>query len=294
MALVSSMTGFGRASVEIDNREMTVELKSVNHRYLDIGFRLPRYLGFLEDVIRRELSASLTRGHVDVFINYKNNRSDAKSVSVDMALLTAYLEAAREAGSVAGLDDDITLSAALKLPDVTSINEADEDMDAVSALAVAALNEAVKGLKAMRIREGQTLAADMLARAELIKDIAARISLRAPEVVKEYKQKLTDRISELLEKTPVDESRIAMEVAIFADKASIDEELVRLSSHVEQLKHMLNGDDAAGRKLDFIVQEMNREFNTIGSKANDAEIVKCVIEGKGEIEKLREQVQNIE
>lgn len=292
--MVSSMTGFGRASVEIDNREMTVELKSVNHRYLDIGFRLPRYLGFLEDVIRRELSASLTRGHVDVFINYKNNRSDAKSVSVDMALLTAYLEAAREAGSVAGLDDDITLSAALKLPDVTSINEADEDMDAVSALAVAALNEAVKGLKAMRIREGQTLAADMLARAELIKDIAARISLRAPEVVKEYKQKLTDRISELLEKTPVDESRIAMEVAIFADKASIDEELVRLSSHVEQLKHMLNGDDAAGRKLDFIVQEMNREFNTIGSKANDAEIVKCVIEGKGEIEKLREQVQNIE
>jgi uncharacterized protein (TIGR00255 family) len=288
------MTGFGRALLVQEGREMTVELKSVNHRYLDLNFRMPRHVGFVEDTLRGALSDSLARGHVDVYVMYRNRRADARRVTVDAALLGAYLKAAREATAELGLADDITLSAALRLPDVTDIVEAEEDGETVCALAAAACRKALQELIGMRGIEGAKLCADITARAAVVEDIAAKIAVRAPLVVEEYRQKLSERIESLLGGVNVDAARLATEVAMFADKASIDEELVRLSSHVAQMRAMLNGSEPAGRKLDFIVQEMNREFNTMGSKANDAQIVSLVIEGKSEIEKIREQVQNIE
>lgn len=292
--MVNSMTGFGRALLAREGREMTVELKSVNHRYLDIGFRMPRHIGFVEDVIRGVLSKELNRGHVDVYLFYRNGREDARTVNVDQALLSAYLEAARAAAGRFGLKDDIGLSAALRLPDVTDIIAAEEDREAVNALAADACALACAQLKAMRAAEGAKLYEDLYARCGVVEALGEKIALRAPLVVEEYRQKLQERIETLLSGAEVDQARLAMEAAIFADKASIDEELVRLNSHVAQMRAMLQGDEPAGRKLDFIVQEMNREFNTMGSKANDAEIVKLVIEGKAEIEKIREQVQNIE
>lgn len=293
--MINSMTGFGRASRCEDGREMTVELKSVNHRYLDIGYRMPRHIGFIEDTLRSALQENLSRGHVDVYVNYQNTRKDARKVRVDGALLQAYLEAAREVNAELGLRDDITLSGALRLPDVTDISEADEDLDAVCALAKNTVLEAIKGLKAMRASEGNRLYKDLYARADIVGAIGEKIAKRSPLVVEEYKQKLQERIQTLLGgSVEVDKQRLATEVAIFADKASIEEEIVRLRSHVTQYRLLLDGTEPAGRKLDFIVQEMNREFNTMGSKAGDTEIVNLVLEGKAEIEKIREQIQNIE
>lgn len=293
--MIYSMTGFGRASRSEDGREMTVELKSVNHRYLDLSYRMPRHIGFIEDVLRTSLQNGLSRGHIDVYINYSNTRKDARTVRVDTALMQAYVNAAREANSELNLRDDLTLCTALRLPDVTNISEADEDTEAVCALARNTIEQAIEGLKAMRESEGKRLYDDLYARAAIVGAIGEKIAKRAPLVVEEYKQKLQDRIQTLLgASAEVDQQRLATEVAIFADKASIEEEIVRLRSHVTQYRLLLDGTEPAGRKLDFIVQEMNREFNTMGSKASDTEIVNLVLEGKAEIEKIREQIQNIE
>ncbi len=289
-----SMTGYGKGAAQCDGRELTVELKSVNHRYLDIGMRLPRHLAFLEDVIRRSLGEGLSRGHVDVFVNYRNDRSDARTVFVDVPLLCAYVTASRAANGQLGLHDDLGLSAALRLPDVTEVRETGEDPDEVTALAAAALNQAVRALREMRLIEGGRLKADLSMRADTVLRLAGDIALRAPLVVEEYRARLNERIAVLLGKAEVDEARLATEVALFADRASIDEEIVRLGSHVAQMKLLLDSVEPAGRKLDFVVQEMNREFNTIGSKANDAALTNLVLAGKAEIEKIREQVQNIE
>lgn len=292
--MVNSMTGFGRSLLSRDGREITVELKSVNHRYLDVSFRMPRHIGFVEDSLRNILSQELKRGHVDVYLFYRNTREDARQVSVDQTLLGAYLEVARGVAERFQLRDDIGLSAALRLPDVTNVIAAEEDREAVCSLAEEACLCACQELKAMRAAEGSRLFADVRSRCETVEALANHIAQRAPLVVEEYRQKLQERIAALLSGAEVDQSRLAMEVALFADKANIDEELVRLNSHVGQMRAMLQGDEPAGRKLDFIVQEMNREFNTIGSKANDAQIVNLVIQGKAEVEKIREQVQNIE
>lgn len=288
------MTGFGRYALEHDGREMIVELKSVNHRYLDIGFRMPRAISFVEDTLRGVLSSELSRGHVDVFVFYRNNRADARKVNVDMKLLGEYLAAAREAAAAFNLRDDVGLSSALRLPDVTEIIEADENREEVCRLAGEACRAACRELKAMRAREGAKLHEDLHGKCSIVENIASSIAERAPQVVEEYRIKLNERIEKLLGAVDVDRARLATEVALFADKAGIDEEIVRLGSHVTQFRAMLDGTEPAGRRLDFIVQEMNREFNTIGSKANDGEIVNLVISGKGEIEKIREQVQNIE
>lgn len=292
--MISSMTGYGRGIASRDGREMTVELKSVNHRYLDLGMRLPRHIGFLEDVFRTELSAKVSRGHVDLFVSYRNVRNDARVIVIDEALLAQYLIAARGAGERLGLPDDLTLSAALRLPDVSDVVEAEEDRESVAALAREAVALAVEELKAMRTAEGERLCHDLMQRAQTVLALTEEIAQRAPLVVQEYRQKLNERIEQLLGETEPDRARLATEVALFADRASIDEEIVRLRSHVSQLIQALSANEPAGRKLDFIVQEMNREFNTIGSKANDAQLTNAVIAGKGEIEKIREQVQNIE
>ena len=273
---------------------MTLELKSVNHRYLDVGMRLPRHLSFLEDPIRSTLSSRLSRGHVDVFVNYRNLRSDARSVEIDVPLLTAFVAAARQANETLALRDDLSLTAALRLPDVSNVREADEDSDALMVLLNGAISGAIDNLLVMRRQEGDRLGVYLNNCADTVESLTNQIAVRAPIVVEEYRVKLNERITTLLGNVEVDRARLATEVALFADKASIDEEITRLHSHITEFCTLLNANEPSGRKLDFVVQEMNREFNTIGSKANDGELTNLVLSGKAEIEKIREQVQNIE
>lgn len=289
-----SMTGYGKGCASGDGREITVELKSVNHRYLDVGMRLPRHLSFLEDAIRAALTARLSRGHIDVFVNYRNLRSDARTVEIDVPLLSAFVAAAQEANKTLGLRDDLSLTAALRLPDVSNVREADEDSDAVLLLLQSAINSAIDALLAMRRQEGERLCGYLSGCTDTVLSLTEQIAKRAPLVVEEYRVKLNERIQALLGSVEVDRTRLATEVALFADKASIDEEISRLHSHIAQMRTLLADGEPSGRKLDFVVQEMNREFNTIGSKANDGELTKLVLTGKAEIEKIREQVQNIE
>lgn len=289
-----SMTGYGRGSLERDGRELTLELKTVNHRFLDLNIRLPRALLFLEDGLRKGLNARLSRGHVDVFINYRNARDDAREVTLDGALLKAYAKAMDDAAALLPeMKSDASLTRLVTMPDVLTVSEKAEDQDMVSALCADVLSLACDALEQMRAREGESIGRDLSAKVDNLERIAGEIAQRAPGVVKDYQQRLNDRIAELLQ-SPPDPQRLAQEVAIFADRAAIDEELVRLSSHFAQFRHLLAADEPVGRKLDFLVQEMNREVNTIGSKASDLEIGKRVVEAKAEIEKIREQVQNIE
>lgn len=288
-----SMTGYGRSRAEVDGREMTVDLKTVNHRFLDINLRLPRGLLFLEDPIRKGLSARLNRGHVDVFITYRNTRDDQRRVSVDLALLDAYANAYDQIVAQLDIADDRSLTRLAALPDVLTIAEADDDQAAVTTLCQDALSGALDALTAMRAKEGEALDADLSANLDRLSQLAAAITLRAPDVVTEYQAKLTARVTELLD-APPDPQRLAQEVALMADRASIDEELVRLQSHITQIRQTMRSGEPAGRKLDFLVQELNREVNTIGSKASDLQIATHVVESKATIEKIREQVQNIE
>lgn len=288
------MTGYGRGIVSADGREITIELKSVNHRFLDVSMRLPRHLLFLEDRIRRQISESLKRGHVDVFLNYRNTRNDAKQVVVNTPLLVSYVEAAHGANESLRLPDDFGLAAALNLPGVTEVLEADEDQDAVAVLCHHAVEAALKELVGMRTLEGARLLADLTKKADTISALADKIEQRAPGVVTDYRDRLRNKITQLLETGDVDETRLAMEVAVFADRAAVDEEVVRLHSHVRQMQLLFQDPEPVGKRLDFIVQEINREFNTIGSKANDTELTNLVLSGKTETEKIREQIQNIE
>lgn len=292
--MLKSMTGFGRASAENDGRTITVELKSVNHRYLDLSFRMPRHIGFAEDAIKTVLTDSLSRGHVDVYVFYRNTRNDARAVSVDTSLLGEYLAEARRAAAELDVPDDLTMSALLRLPDVTQLTEAEEDRGAVAGLAAGAAADAVSQLIAMRESEGAKLRADFSSNIEETRAIVAAIALHAPKVAEMYKARLETAIAAVTEPQLIDRQRLATEVALFADRASIDEELVRLDSHFKQFFELMDMDEPVGRRLDFLIQEMNREFNTIGSKANDGEITALVIRGKAQVEKLREQVQNVE
>ena len=290
---MQSMTGYGRGLICEDGREMTVEVKSVNHRFLDISFRLARPIAFLDDAVRAGVAARLARGHVDVFVNYVNHREDAHQVRVDTQLAKAYQQAAFELSETLGVKNDLPLSEYMRMPDVLTVEASEEDQDVVRALFLRALNLALDELIAMRGREGNSLRGDMLTKLDAIDALRGKIALRAPMVVEEYRAKLSQRLSALLS-GEIDEARFATEVAIFADRAAIDEELVRMNSHIAQLRATVELSEPVGRKLDFLVQELNREVNTIGSKASDAEIAGCVVAAKGEIEKLREQVQNIE
>lgn len=290
---MQSMTGYGRGLICEDGREMTVEVKSVNHRFLDVSFRLARPIAFLDDAVRSGVAARLARGHVDVFVNYVNHRADARQIRVDTQLACAYQRAVRELGNALNLSGELPIEEYTRLPDVLTVEECSEDQNTVRELFVRALNIALDELTAMRMREGESLKHDMLGKLDTIELLRGQIEERAPYVIEEYREKLSQRLSALLS-GDVDEARFMTEVAIFADRAAIDEELVRLTSHIAQLRAATEIENPVGRKLDFLVQELNREFNTIGSKASDAQIAQCVVEAKGEIEKLREQVQNIE
>lgn len=288
-----SMTGYGRALVEEDGREMTVEVRSVNHRFLDVSCRLPRSIGFLEDAVRKGVAARVARGHVDVFVNYVNRREDAREVRVDTVLAQAYRSTLEELGKAVGLTQSASLIDYARLPDVLTVSEKQEDQDALRALLQHALERALDQLCAMREMEGENMRADILSKMDAIASLQKQIASRAPLVVEEYREKLRARLCALLS-GELDEARFATEVAIFADRAAIDEELVRLESHIAQIRAAAALQEPVGRKLDFLVQELNREVNTIGSKASDAQIAQHVVAAKGEIEKLREQVQNIE
>ena len=289
-----SMTGFGKGTFALNGRELTVELKSVNNRFLDISMRLPRVLSPLEDTFRHALQDRLSRGHVDVYVNYRNQREDAKSVRVDTQLLGAYLTCARTAARELSITDDLTLSKALTLPDVTEIVPAEEDQEALQQLGKTAIDLAIDALLAMRRGEGSRLKKDLTARMDTMEGYASAIEKRAPGVAEDYRVRLTERVNEMLGETEVDRSRLATEIALFADKAAIDEEIVRLKSHLLHFRELLEAEEPVGRKTDFLIQEMNRECNTIGSKANDAALTDLVLLCKAEIEKLREQIQNIE
>ena len=287
-----SMTGYGRAMREMDGRQLTIELKSVNHRFLDLSFRMPRNLMFLEDEARKLIGAKLARGHVDVFMTYRNMRSDARSVTVDKALFDAY--AAALSGLVDGeIRDDRSLMGIARLPDVLVVSEAEEDQQALRTLMQDTLGEALEQLLVMRRREGEEMKKDLAFRTDRIEEMTRQIEERYPDTVKEYTQRLRASIEELIGQS-VDETRLLTEVAVMADRSAIAEETVRLHAHIAQLRECLEQTEPVGRRIDFLVQEFNREANTISSKSQDVPITRLAVSIKAEIEKLREQLQNIE
>lgn len=292
--MIKSMTGFGRGESQGENKEFLVEIKSVNHRYCDVFIKMPRLLSPLEDRVREAVSRSLSRGKIDVFVSFDDYGQDSKNVLIDEALAGAYIKAVGVLRDKYGLADDISVSLVSRFPDILKVEKAEEDLEKLWELLKVALDNAINALIEMRRNEGEELRNNLKERTNYMEEVVKGISLRAPEVVKEYKQKLENRIKELMEQKTIDESRLAMEVAIFADRCSIDEEIVRLGSHIGQMREALDMGQPVGRKLDFLVQEMNREINTIGSKANDLAITKEVLELKSELEKMREQIQNIE
>ena len=287
-----SMTGYGRAMGDVDGRQLTIELKSVNHRFLDLSFRMPRNLIFLEDDARKIIGAKLARGHVDVFMTYRNMRSDARSVTVDKALFGAYASALAD---LTGEDirDDRSLMSIARLPDVLVVSEAEEDQDALRALLKDTLNAALDQLLIMRKREGAEMKKDLAYRTDRIEEMTRAIEARYPETVQEYTQRLKNSIQELIGQS-VDETRLLTEVAVMADRSAIAEETVRLHAHIAQLRECLEKSEPVGRRIDFLVQEFNREVNTISSKSQDVPITQLAVSMKAEIEKLREQLQNIE
>jgi len=292
--MIKSMTGYGRGENSQDGKEFTVEIKTVNHRYSDIFIKMPRQIGFLEDKVRELVGKAVSRGKIDVYITYYNYSDDTKVVTLDEGLAKTYISATESLRDKFSLKDDITVSLISRYPDVLKVEQAQEDEELLWSVLKTAVERALDALIKMREIEGEGLRNVLLERADYIDGVVAEIAKRAPEVPKEYKLKLTARIKELLDQQIIDENRLATEVALFADRCSIDEELVRLASHIRQLREALSIDQPVGRKLDFLVQEMNREINTIGSKANDLSITKNVVEVKSEIEKIREQIQNIE
>lgn len=287
-----SMTGYGRAMGDVDGRQLTIELKSVNHRFLDISFRMPRNLMFLEDEARKRIGAKLARGHVDVFMTYRNLRSDARAVSVDRALFDAYANALEELAD-SGVPDDRTLMGIARMPDVLTVTEAQEDQEALRALLRETLDAALEQLLAMRVREGMEMKKDLAFRTDRIEEMTREIEARYPETVREYTARLRASIEDMIGQN-VEEARLLTEVAVMADRSAIAEETVRLHAHIAQLRECLEQGEPVGRRIDFLVQELNREVNTISSKSQDVPITRLTVEMKAEIEKLREQLQNIE
>jgi uncharacterized protein (TIGR00255 family) len=292
--MIKSMTGFGRGKSQTDGMECLVEIKTVNHRYSDVYIKIPRQISFLEDKVREVVSKSVSRGKADVFISFDDFSEDSKSILIDESLANAYVNTVRQLKEKYSLQDDISVSLIARFPDVLKVEKVEQDEEKIWKLLSEALDSAINSLISMRQIEGEGLKNSILEKTDFIENIVKEIGIRAPEVVKEYKCKLENRIKEMMEQQVIDENRMATEVTIFADRCSIDEELVRLSSHINQLRETLRTGDSVGRKLDFLIQEMNREINTIGSKANDLSITKFVVEIKSELDKIREQIQNIE
>lgn len=298
--MVKSMTGYGRGEETAQGTTVTVELRAVNNRYLDCTVKMPRTYIFAEDALKELVQSKVSRGKVDVFVNVAHEGGDDVTVTVNESLARAYVRAmlqleklGAEEGNRTILSDYKTADLA-RFPDVLTVEKKEEDQDQVKALLLAALDRALDDFNTMRAQEGEKLKADILGRADTIEGLTVQVERRSPETVKEYRTKLETRMQEVLQNTQIDESRLLTEAAIFADKVAVDEETVRLHSHLSQLRELLGKGGAVGRKLDFLIQEFNREANTIGSKCSDVALSRVVVELKGEIEKIREQVQNIE
>ncbi|OFI07662.1 hypothetical protein CLOACE_00100 [Clostridium acetireducens DSM 10703] len=293
--MIKSMTGFGRGSFEKCGKNFVVEIKSVNHRYIDLNVRMPKTLMELEDKIRNLIKGKIHRGKVDVFISQTNYKDENLKVNINEGLLKNYLECLKRIRDEYNVKDDISVSLVAKFPDVINVEHEEQDMDEIWSVLSKSIEEALNSLLEMRIKEGEKLKVNINEKCDFIRKLVCKMEEHSPLVVKNYKEKLKSRIEELLQGScVVDESRLAMEVAIFSDKACIDEEIVRLNSHIDQMKDTINMNEPVGRKLDFIIQEMNRETNTIASKANDLKIENLVLEIKNQVEKIREQIQNIE
>lgn len=288
-----SMTGYGKGQYREDGLELTVEVKSVNNRYLDCAVKSPRVFLAQEELIRSMVRGRISRGHVDVFVSLRDTRQKEKSLYLDLNLANAYIKAAAELkGSFPSIENDLTVNSVLRLPDVLKQEEGAGADETLTLALKSALSSALEAHAEMRRAEGERLKRDLLSRMETISALRNEIAQRAPSVAEEYRTKLTERIGEYLN-GKIDETRILTEAALFADKSNIDEELTRLSSHIEEFYRICES-DAVGRKLDFLVQEFNRECNTVCSKSNDGKVTACALEMKNEIEKVREQIQNLE
>ena len=292
--MIKSMTGYGRAQGSFSGGEIAVEIKSVNNRYLDCGVKLPRVYAFAEDSIKSLVQKTISRGKVDVFININAAGADNVQISVNRPVVEGYLSAMKQIAADYDVRDDISVSTLTRMGDVFLVEKREEDETEVQEALLSVVSEALAAFDAMRTREGEALKNDLLGKADDILLLVSKVEERSPVTVAAYRERLTAKMREVLENTAIDEARIVQEAAIYADKVAVDEETVRLRSHVAQLRQMLTDGGVIGRKLDFLMQEMNREANTIGSKGSDVEQARNVVDIKSELEKIREQIQNIE
>ena len=292
--MIKSMTGYGRAREVLNKRDITVEVRSVNNRYLDCTVKMPRMYAFAEDTVKQHVQKAISRGKVDVFIIVDASAADVAKVTVNREVAAQYAAALHELAEVCGTESHVTPETLSRFPDVLTVTKADEDLETVSADLCVVLDKALAAYNEMRAVEGAKLAEDIGNRLVFIENYTSQVEERSPQTVAEYRAKLTARMQEVLQSTTIDQQRILTEAAIYADKVAVDEETVRLRSHVAQLRTMLTSDEPMGRKMDFLIQEVNRESNTIGSKCNDVAIAQVVVGLKAEVEKMREQVQNVE
>ena len=291
--MIKSMTGYGRKNISKNDREYQIEIKSVNHRYLDISVKMPRQLSYLEDAIKKEISSRVKRGKVDIFITFNNNSLEGRTIKINTELAHAYITELKKLSEKEDILSDIQVTEISKYPDVLNIQN-EQDDDKIKEEVIEVLNDAIENFISMRQTEGSKISEDLLKRLDYIEIKVNEISKLSTGLIEEYVVKLEARIKEIIKDQEIDKQRLAQEVVIYADKCSVEEEITRLNSHILQFKNLLNSDEAVGKKLDFIVQEMNRETNTIGSKANNLDITNRVIDLKTEIENIREQIQNIE
>ena len=289
-----SMTGYGKGVSKRDGKTITIEIKTVNHRFLDCNIKLPRNFLFVEDRVKKAVSSAISRGHVDLYLTYEQSSTDEGAYTVDLELANNYLTAVRQLENGTGLANDVTLSTLLRVGDIVTRQQSVEDEDLLAEMTLEAASEALVNLKVMREKEGQSQKADIASKLGTIEACLDRIKEFAPKVVEDYRELLNARIAEVVEASLVDKQRLATEVALYADHCAIDEEITRLSTHISNMRSLLEATEPVGRKMDFLVQEFNRETNTIGSKANDMRITKEVLAIKNEIEKMREQAANIE
>ena len=294
MTLIKSMTGYGRSVETRNGREFTVEVRSVNNRYLDCAVRLPRLVAFGEDAVKQAVKNTISRGKVDVYVSVRSEGGEQGTVTLNTALAEGYLAAMRQMAETFGLENDVKVSDLSRLPEVFTVDKPEVDEEALLADLMAVTNEALAGYDAMRTTEGAALDHDLRSRGARILELVGQVEKQSPKTVPDYRARLEAKLREVLANTAIDESRILTEAAIFADKVAVDEETVRLRSHLNQMNAMLDAGGAVGRKLDFLLQEMNREANTIGSKCTDVAVARIVVDIKAELEKIREQVQNVE
>ena len=292
--MIKSMTGYGRAVAAVNGREFTVELRSVNNRYLDCTVKLPRSLSFAEDAVKQAVKASVSRGKVDVFISLKSESADDTTITLNKAVLDGYLAAMRQMVEEFQVRDDISVSTVSRLPEVFTVEKPQVDEEQLLKDLLSVVEQALAGYDAMRCTEGQALDADLRSRGNTILELVSQVEQGNAQTVTDYRARLETKLKEVLSAANIDENRILTEAAIFADKVAVDEETVRLRSHLAQMNEMLTTGGAVGRKLDFLLQEMNREANTIGSKCTDVRLARIVVDIKAELEKIREQTQNIE